>query len=49
MPAALVGVGNVEGHLGLGGVIQPVVAADAHDFRAECDDKRHPVLVVHVR
>ena len=44
--AALVGVGDVEGHLGLGRVIEPVVAADADDVAADGDHQRHPVLVV---
>ena len=46
--AALVGVGDVEGDLGLRGIIEPVVAADAHDFAADGDHQGHPVLVVHL-
>ena len=46
--AALVRVGDVERDFGFLGVIEPVVAADAHDFAADGDHERHPVLVVHL-
>ncbi|MDI2022940.1 hypothetical protein PJL18_03484 [Paenarthrobacter nicotinovorans] len=44
--APLVGVGNVEGHLGFAGIIKPVVAAYSHDFATDGDHERHAVDVV---
>ena len=48
MPRPLVRVGDVERDFGFLGVIEPVVAADAHDFPADGDHERHAVLVVHL-
>jgi hypothetical protein len=47
-PAALVGVLDEEGHLGLLGPRHAVVAADADELVAEQEDERHPVVVVDV-
>ena len=46
-PAALVGIGDVERHLGVG-VADPVEATAADDVIADEHDQRHPVAVVDV-